>query len=232
LQQQYQPQPQNRQQPKKSGSGGAVFFGILIFLLATVTLLYVYFVGFNDRMTQIIVTIGVLVVALTVTLIIVFSKRKIHGVVKTIAILSVLIAIGAVVFSFIESDEDMITGRISTFESAINSGDLSLMIDCFDPVTRTGLHATAGIGSSILSCVNNLTGSNTDVDIADIIRRAIDLGAVFDVYAPTITITVLSVEINGDRAVAYVAINAGSQEVITSIPMIKSNMDWYINGFG
>jgi hypothetical protein len=101
------------------------------------------------------------------------------------------------------------------------------MISCFDPATRAILNAATRIGSSILGGFTGIT-----IDISEIFILTMGLGARFDLDAPTINMTVLSIDINGNRAIANVILSAGGQEANTIIPMMKSNMGWYINGFG
>jgi hypothetical protein len=185
--------------------------------------LYIFFIGFDSKMIEFIIVISILVVAIIIALVI-LVKRSINGVVKAIAILSVLIAVGAVAFSLLENDEDIIIRRISTFESAFNRGDLESMINCFDPLTRVILRTGARFGNAFFS--------GSDTRIADIFGLATGLVTLYDFDIPTISMTVLSTEVNGDRAVAYVVFDAGGYEYFSSIPLIKRNMGWHIDGFG
>jgi hypothetical protein len=177
-------------------------------------------------MMELVITIGILAIAAT-TALVVLQKRNLSGIVKGIAIISVFVAVGAVAFSLLESDEDIIIRRISTFESAYNRGDLEAMVDCFDPATRTTLKAAISVTDTI---IGGLTGYS--FNIADMFGLVMGLGPFFDFDTPTISITVESVDINGDKATANVIINAGGSEVHALLHMMKDNMGWYINVLG
>ena len=175
-------------------------------------------------MMELIIAIAVLVVAL-VTAIIALRGSQIKTLIRVIAIISVIIAAGALALSFFESDESKIARRIDTFSSAMNNGDLNGAIECFDPATRNTMKAATGIGNSILG---GLTGLS--IDIADIFGLIMGFGAMTGHLDVGFSLTVVDVDIKNDTtAIAYVRMVTSYGEETFPIPMVKDGMDWFID---
>jgi len=201
-----------------------VIFTILAFIAAAALAFLVYFSIIDNKMMELIVAIAILVVAI-ITTIIALCGNQVKTLIKVIAIISVIIAAGALALSFFESDESKIARRIDTFSSAMNNGDLNGAIECFDPTTRNTLKAATGIGNSVLG---GLTGLS--IDIADIFGLVMGFGAMTGQFDVGFSLTVVDVDIKNDTsAIACVRMVTSYGEETFPLPMMKDGMDWFID---
>jgi len=195
-------------------------FSLISLLLAAAALVFVLIIGLEDRMIELVIVLGVLGAAIIITLI-VCIMRGINGIIRAVAIIAVLIAAVAVTLFFFKSDEDMIGDRLNTFAAAFNEGDLSGVIDCFDPQTRGMLNLVSGVGNLLIGGFMDSSVSLNDI-----------FGTVLGIYGEqaTVFISVRSIEfINSDRAIAHITVRVGYHEDYISIPMLKDNFDWFID---
>lgn len=124
-----------------------------------------------------------------------------------------------------KSDEDMIRGRVESFVTSFNAGDLEGIIECLDSRTRTQFKSVMGLTESIGGALfEGFTGVGLDISIADLFG----VGMAFADDATLHLDEVTEITISGDNARADVVIN-GDKGHFT---MVKEKGDWFIKDLG
>lgn len=135
--------------------------------------------------------------------------------------IAIAAAIGVALFLFFgtnlfKSDEDLIRERIEDLEDAYNDGDLDAFMDCMDSTSRAAMELM-------------LEGASA--------QSGMDIAQMFSIMGNMddfCTITINSIEINGDTATVSVTMAISlygmNQSQTEDMPMVKEDGDWYIGG--
>ena len=120
------------------------------------------------------------------------------------------------------SDEEKIRDRVSTFATAINTGDTDTAISCLDARSRNMLNAAVNIGGGILGAVIGF-----ELNVQDLFALALGFSG------SLLSVDVQNVEITSDtKAVVYLTAAAKVDGVTETwsgaLDMIKEGGDWFI----
>jgi len=208
-------------------------FAFLVLIIAIGAALFTYF-RIIDNTVTLIICISTAVLLSLIAVLVIFANKKVMLWVKFVPILALLASGGMLAFILLESDDSKIERRLDTFVTAANHGNLEGMINCFDPVTSNSLMAANRLMGG---CIGRAIENTFSISLNTIDVFAITVGgvAILGYYDRHFDIIVDSIEFTNyanTRATASIRVTAQGYESRQSLYMIKSGLDWHIDGAG